>query len=106
MGPRSATSLLGLTVLVFGLAASRPGPDEPWSQATRFASNGDGYLIAMLHDPAPIPENEEFTLSVWVLDPSDPDRLPRHTSGPHPPHRCRSVPDGPRSSSGGPRRVR
>lgn len=44
----------------------------PWAGAREVASNGGGYLLRVRTSAEPIPENEEFALSVWVFDPARP----------------------------------
>jgi hypothetical protein len=39
----------------------------PWSDAERIVSNGGNYVVFLRTDPSPIPENAEFTATVWVL---------------------------------------
>ena len=45
----------------------------PWEGAREVTSNGAGYLLRVRPSREPIPENEEFALSVWVFDPAHPD---------------------------------
>jgi len=46
---------------------------KPWADAREVASNGGGYVLRVRPSLEPIPENEEFALSVWVFDPARPE---------------------------------
>lgn len=54
-------------------AAPLPDLESPWQEARELASNGGSYLLRILGSVEPLPENEEFALSVWVFDPARPD---------------------------------
>jgi len=50
--------------------AGKATPHEdrhPWENAERIVSNGGEYVVFLRTDPSPIPENAEFSATVWVF---------------------------------------
>ena len=43
------------------------GVQHPWDDAERIVSNGGNYVVFLRTDPSPIPENAEFSATVWVF---------------------------------------
>jgi hypothetical protein len=43
------------------------GDQNPWEDAERIVSNGGDYVVFLRTDPSPIPENTEFSATVWVF---------------------------------------
>lgn len=41
---------------------------KPWEGAERIVSNGGDYVVFLRTDPSPIPDNAEFTATVWVFE--------------------------------------
>ncbi len=77
--PTGLPTLVCLALLllsIHGAPAGRAGDpvEQPWERTTRLPSNGGAYLVALAAQPDPIPENELFGLTVWVLDPARPER--------------------------------
>lgn len=70
-----APVLVGLLLSLGGARArAQDGDERPWEAARRFASNGAGYVLAVSFGTDPLVYNEEFELSVWVLDPAGTSR--------------------------------
>jgi hypothetical protein len=69
-----ATALaLALLACTAWVARASSTLQAPWEGAREVTSNGAGYLLRVRPSLEPIPENEEFALSVWVFDPARPD---------------------------------
>jgi hypothetical protein len=74
MSTPSLTIALALAALSGTAWVARAGAVQaPWEGAREVASNGGGYLLRVGSSVEPLPENEEFALSVWVFDPARPD---------------------------------
>src|SRR5262245_54987486 len=71
---KSLVSAIVLTALAGTAwrARAENAVQAPWAGAREVASNGAGYLLRVRASVDPIPENEEFALSVWVFDPARP----------------------------------
>lgn len=71
---RFFAALAALAIVGTALVShAAPPAQAPWEGAREVASNGGGYLLRVRASAEPIPENEEFALSVWVFDPSLPE---------------------------------
>ncbi len=73
MHPAKLLALSLASATGFLAAAASRMPQAPWEGAREVASNGAGYSLLVKSSVEPLPENEEFALSVWVFDPARPD---------------------------------
>ncbi len=70
--PPAAALAIALLACTAWRARASSADQAPWADAREVASNGSAYVLSLRPSVEPIPENEEFALSVWVFDPARP----------------------------------
>ena len=78
--PQASTTPPVSTTTQAPVESRQPAPPDPereprpWDAATAWRSSAGTYVVRFRSAPEPLPDNEDFTLDVWVFDVAWPDQ--------------------------------